>query len=302
MTEDSDDIWSQSKDQIKLYDPGRLLQSLTKFCEETSVENRTFVYYEKTWGPKNPAFKHARETFNKYFGSFHKAIQELGFDYDARAYTRISREDVLENLKEFCEAFPEEKRLRKNFLAWKGQRISIHGISLHFTSFSKAIRATGYSPAENKGRGPLNDDEKLEAFERICRWTFEQKQTRPARKDINEYNRLFADGIHYVTLRKRFGNYKLFVERFFLFKQGRLSKSALVSNKPISRKPLKTDLRFKILERDQYTCQTCGSKAPDVTLEIDHILPVSKGGTDTEENLRVLCQVCNNGRSNEYLD
>lgn len=64
---------------------------------------------------------------------------------------------------------------------------------------------------------------------------------------------------------------------------------------------LRSSLRFKILHRDNYTCQACGVTAGDgAKLHIDHILPVSKGGTNEESNLRVLCSECNIGRGNRY--
>ena len=64
---------------------------------------------------------------------------------------------------------------------------------------------------------------------------------------------------------------------------------------------LRPSLRFKILHRDQYRCQTCGaSAAGGADLHIDHILPVSKGGTNDESNLRALCSECNIGRGNRY--
>ena len=67
------------------------------------------------------------------------------------------------------------------------------------------------------------------------------------------------------------------------------------------RRPIKASLRFKILERDSYRCQTCGATAADgAKLHVDHILPVSKGGTNDESNLRALCFECNIGRGNRY--
>jgi len=57
-------------------------------------------------------------------------------------------------------------------------------------------------------------------------------------------------------------------------------------------------LRVKVLERDNYTCQMCGAKAPDVKLHIDHIIPISRGGVTEEKNLRALCRDCNLGKSN----
>ena len=59
-------------------------------------------------------------------------------------------------------------------------------------------------------------------------------------------------------------------------------------------------LRYEILKRDNFRCQICGSTAQDgVKLHIDHIVPVSKGGHTTADNLRVLCDRCNLGKSNK---
>ena len=59
--------------------------------------------------------------------------------------------------------------------------------------------------------------------------------------------------------------------------------------------------RIKILERDNFTCQYCGSKAPEVKIEIDHIIPISKDGTNEIENLTTACFECNIGKSNRIL-
>lgn len=50
-------------------------------------------------------------------------------------------------------------------------------------------------------------------------------------------------------------------------------------------------LRPLILDRDNYTCQACGRR--DGPLEIDHIVPIARGGTNDTRNLRVLCLPCN---------
>ncbi len=63
-------------------------------------------------------------------------------------------------------------------------------------------------------------------------------------------------------------------------------------------------LRESIKERDHYTCCNCGNSTltePNLLLEIDHIIPVSKGGLTEENNLQTLCWKCNRSKSNKIL-
>ena len=54
-------------------------------------------------------------------------------------------------------------------------------------------------------------------------------------------------------------------------------------------------LRTQILTRDGHKCRICGDTA---NLCIDHIIPKSRGGKDTEDNLQVLCRTCNAVKQN----
>jgi len=68
------------------------------------------------------------------------------------------------------------------------------------------------------------------------------------------------------------------------------------------RKSLSKKIRFEVFKRDKFTCQYCGKTAPNVVLEVDHIEPVSKGGTNDLLNLIVSCFDCNRGKTNRRLD
>lgn len=63
-------------------------------------------------------------------------------------------------------------------------------------------------------------------------------------------------------------------------------------------------LRETIKERDNYTCCNCGNglhKEPNLLLEIDHIMPISKGGKTTEDNLQTLCWKCNRSKGSKVV-
>lgn len=60
-------------------------------------------------------------------------------------------------------------------------------------------------------------------------------------------------------------------------------------------KPITKAQRQRIFSRDKQKCQKCGSRK---NLHIDHVVPVSKGGSSDDENLQTLCQACNISKGN----
>ena len=54
--------------------------------------------------------------------------------------------------------------------------------------------------------------------------------------------------------------------------------------------------RYDIMREDDFQCQLCGRSAPDVELHVDHLWPVSKGGSSVRSNGRTLCRDCNIGK------
>ncbi len=61
----------------------------------------------------------------------------------------------------------------------------------------------------------------------------------------------------------------------------------------VERGRVSNKMRFYILERDHYRCRCCGRSQNEVDLEIDHIVPIAKGGKSTSDNLQTLCTECN---------
>jgi 5-methylcytosine-specific restriction endonuclease McrA len=62
------------------------------------------------------------------------------------------------------------------------------------------------------------------------------------------------------------------------------------------RESIGAKLRYDILTRDSNRCVKCGARGGENQLHIDHIIPVSKGGTNTPSNLQTLCERCNLGK------
>lgn len=59
-----------------------------------------------------------------------------------------------------------------------------------------------------------------------------------------------------------------------------------------------SSLRYRVFQRDDHRCVCCGRRAQnELTLHVDHILPVSRGGSTNLDNLQTLCEECNQGKS-----
>lgn len=114
------------------------------------------------------------------------------------------------------------------------------------------------------------------------------------------------------TYDKRFGRWSLALEKFIEYINNTITddfeESNIQSNKEDNSKPKhKTKrwpnwrLRFLVMRRDDFKCQSCGrspANEPGIILHIDHITSWDKGGETVLENLQTLCSMCNIGKSN----
>jgi len=57
-------------------------------------------------------------------------------------------------------------------------------------------------------------------------------------------------------------------------------------------------VKLYVWKRDEGKCVRCNSR---VNLEYDHIIPISKGGSNTERNIELLCEKCNRQKSNKIM-
>jgi len=59
------------------------------------------------------------------------------------------------------------------------------------------------------------------------------------------------------------------------------------------RQPIPDDVKMFVWQRDKGRCVKCGSNK---SLEFDHIIPFSQGGSNTARNLQILCETCNRSK------
>jgi 5-methylcytosine-specific restriction endonuclease McrA len=61
----------------------------------------------------------------------------------------------------------------------------------------------------------------------------------------------------------------------------------------IAREPIPESVRLFVWQRDKGQCIKCGARE---RLEFDHIIPIAAGGSSTERNVQLLCEVCNRSK------
>jgi hypothetical protein len=85
--------------------------------------------------------------------------------------------------------------------------------------------------------------------------------------------------------------------------QARINRAKTIAESPLatrkaSRSAIPDDVKMLVWQRDGGRCAKCGS---NVELQYDHIIPVSRGGASTPENLQILCGRCNRAKSNSII-
>ncbi len=132
-------------------------------------------------------------------------------------------------------------------------------------------------------------------------WIYLGKQ--PTRRDMDREYSNISSGAYM----RHFHTWTNALKSFITYINDGGSANEIIANNSIPEFSHKTSrdvndrLRFKVLKRDNFRCCFCG-RSPATTLglelHIDHIIPYSKGGETTLDNLQTLCKDCNLGKSN----
>lgn len=143
-----------------------------------------------------------------------------------------------------------------------------------------------------------------ELFENIeCVWI--KKGTQPRKRDMDDKTLSFISSGAYL---RKFGKWSNALKAFVDYINNE-EVEFINLDKPVqnmienhkTKRDINLRLRYKVIKRDNFTCCVCGAspaKDPSIELQVDHIVPWSKGGETLIDNLQTLCSNCNLGKSN----
>lgn len=144
----------------------------------------------------------------------------------------------------------------------------------------------------------ISDEELFEEIENV--WIKLGKQ--PSYQQMSDMGK-YSIG----TYEKRFGGWRSALESFVEYINEEdsipisIEPQLETKNKHKTQRTINLRLRFLVLQRDNFKCCICGrtpAKDSSIELQVDHIVPWSKGGETLMDNLQTLCSQCNLGKSN----
>lgn len=180
-----------------------------------------------------------------------------------------------------------------------------------FGSWFKAIDLAGLRKSKIQQNTRLSDEELFKNLEEAWIKLGRQPRSTEMFEPVSKYS-ASAYKRHFGGWTKALGTFVEYI-KVDKMEEEAVNKSAseitsvdVVSGQILkhrTRREMSNGLRFRILMRDGFTCRKCGRspiKERDVELHVDHIVPWSKGGETTPENLETKCSQCNLGKGNAF--
>ena len=249
--------------------------------------------------------KFSATPFINTFGSWITALEAAGLNtqISSNDLKRIKDDDLLDDIKFVAKKLNKKSLSTKEYIENGNYRIQT--ILLRFDSWNNALEKSGLNPTNYK---IITDEDLFKEIERL--WI--EKGAQPTTTDIRQGKSIYSLN----TYARHFGGFRNALQKFLLYIENKVIEypektqetkndneekniTSVKRHKHKTPRDINTTLRFKVLKRDNFKCCACGAspaKDPNVELHIDHIIPWSKGGETTIDNLQTLCSKCNLGK------
>ena len=245
----------------------------------------------------------------------------MDFNFQRKRMDTIPENKKIEDLELVAKHFNYIEFSWRDFN--KVSTISASAIKTHFGNWKNALAALK-KHLQQKGldlssrpHAPQRIYSEKNLYDEMGR-IWQKVGQRPSRNEWEASDPKISIGAY----KKRFGSWTNACQKFIEYKMGGeissdnfvrfngeefpiQEKSGTVGYSKENSRNVSLSLRLKVLNRDNFKCVFCGkSPATDfgTKLHIDHILPFSKGGKSTIENLQTLYEECNLGKSDSQIE
>jgi len=211
------------------------------------------------------------------------------FDLNAKR-TRLSDGDLIAALQSVAEALGEGYFSSTKYNALPGKRPHSDTIIERFGSWKKALLLIGISGARERRYAP---DRLIANLERV----WKELKFPPGKRQIATLGEKISEGPY----KRHWGSLHKACIALAAFHDEKMSREQLLagSSDGPARTTIPLKARWAVLKRDNYRCVKDGASPSNdrsVKLEVDHIIPVARGGTNDISNLQTLCRMCNQGK------
>lgn len=271
-----------------------LIEDVKKVACLLKKESITIDEYDKKG-------KYNHTTFYRRFGSWKNVLKIAHLSTEMHNFY-ISDYDYISDLQQVASLINKDTLTISEYQ--RNGKYNANKLSKRFGSWDAALKA-----AELKSTGyhsKVTDIELFQDIENIWITLGRQPKTTDIKNGVSKYGM--------TTYIRHFGSWRNALNSFVIYINGEnnnnfdAEESTNIQNSVNhfqhihkTKREVNLRIRFLVLKRDNFKCCACGAspaKDPSVELQVDHIIPWSKGGETVIENLQTLCSKCNFGKSN----
>jgi hypothetical protein len=243
-------------------------------------------------------------TLIRRFGSWKKVLELSNLETKGHNFEyTFNDDDVIKDIHRVAQIYNKETLTEKEYDKY-GKYCSNTLMKRYNGKWNNILSLAGMKINLNRN---FSDEDLFEEIERIWILLGRQPTTTDIKKGVSKYA--------LNSYSRRFGGWRNALQAFVDYinnddgdlvehrsteqkKENNCALPEIIQHK--TSRDINLKLRFKVLQRDNFKCCACGAspaKDPSVELHIDHIIPWSKGGETTIDNLQTLCSKCNLGKS-----
>lgn len=232
------------------------------------------------------------------FGGWGKALGRAGVN--SSRHFAVSRLECLDDLRRVASDIGVDTLTVAHYR--KRGRYSEKPFKRHFGNWVGAVEAAGLGVSDQYHR-KASAEELFDNLEVVWQRLGRQPTVNDMFPPLSRYS------AH--SYKRRFGGFRKALEAFVEASkatQPTSDQEAVARTRPsiqgpsderVGSRSVGWRLRYSVLKRDRFTCQACGrspANDPGTVLEVDHVIPWSRGGSTNQSNLQTLCERCNGGK------